>query len=317
MAITAESGDYLIVSGINKPILVKCIEFSKKNCSGYLDVPSKSDDSKSVSFAAKEIIANLGKYPRAGSAFGVKVEPLIRTIKDKRFKEIRIYQKMKDERLDSMMDQLKVFWDVIKQAGHRAPYELEIRNPQGKYQGYYKHLPKAERDILCLKPEGEMPDFQYIAFHEHGHGVWFRRINDKVKTKWIKCYHNYVLLQDADEDTLNQIVDDLHAQGSLRDYLKDAEEETKLIINACIKHVGQVHNISKFHLEKLLNLQEDIGDYWPTFVEFSEKQVAISDYSRKSPEEFFAEAYAFHQMGRPLPQKVDKLLNSTLASLIK
>jgi hypothetical protein len=36
---------------------------------------------------------------------------------------------------------------------------------------------------------------------------------------------------------------------------------------------------------------------------------------RKSPEELFAESYAFHMLGRTLPKKVSHLIENTLAKL--
>lgn len=314
------TGEFLIVKSVGSRArnqLVKFLEADGKECKGMLDVPSKEDDSKSVEFLSKDIIANLGRYPTAGSVFGVKIEPLLRTIKDKRFGEIRIYQKMKDEHLERLMHELKTFYSLIKQRGqHKIPYHIEVRNPQGKYQGYYKFLPKAEQDILCVKPEDDLSGLQYILGHEHGHGIYNRRCTARTRNNWVKLYHSFVALSEVGEDDLAVILDEIHSAGRIGDYLKDADEETKEIVKACLRYINQVHGLSKFHLDTALSIQDSLEPYWPvTPLDFSSKEIAITDYARKSPEEFFAEAYVFGFLGRPLPKKVDHLLTSTLAKL--
>ena len=313
-------GEFIIVKGVgntSRPKLVKCLEVHGKQCTGYLDVPSTDDDSKSVTFDLRDVITNLGKYPQAGSVYGVKIEPLLKVFKDKRFGEIRVYQKMKDDLVDRLMNELDIFYSNIKSQGHhKIPYHLEVRNPVGKYAGFYRYLPKAEQDILCIKPQQNLEGLQYILLHEHGHGVFFRRCNSRTRNKWIKLYHTFVALSGATEDDLTQILEEIHSVGSIGDYLKDADDETRAIVKACLRYISQVHGLGKHHLENALSIQDKLDDYWPvTALDFSQKELVISDYSRKSPEEFFAEAYSFSLLGRPLAKKVDSLLIYTLSKL--
>lgn len=315
-------GEYLIVGGFaqsSRNKLVKYLEKQKDNHIGILDIPSKDDDSTTVSFLTSDIVANLGKYPKAGSIYGVKVEPLIRVIKDKRFKEIRIYQKFTEDQYDHLSEELKIFYSILKENGHTGiPYHIEVRNPQGSYTGYYKYLPKAEQDILCIKPEKNLEGIQYILGHEHGHAIYNRRTNTKTKNSWIKLYHSFVSVSEATEDDLEQILNEIYSAGSLKDYLKDTDETTKCIVRACLAYIKDVHKLDKHHLETALSIKEKIDDYWPISpLNFSERELVISEYSKKSPEEFFAEAYAFWLAERPLPKKIDNHLNSTLAKLVR
>ncbi len=316
------AGEYVLVKGIgnsDKPKLVKFLEQDGKECTGYLDIPLKEDDSKTASFLISDVICNLGKYPKAGQLYGVKIEPLRKTINHKYFGEIRIYHKLDDEKVERLLHELKLFYSYLKQHGHLGiGYDIEVRNPQGKYEGYYKYMPKADRDILCVKPESGLEGMQQILSHEHGHGMWHHRLTARLRNRWIKLYHTYVALMEATEDDLQQILDEIIAMGSIGDYLKDAEPDTKDIIKACLRYIGQVHGLNKHHLETALSIQESIEDYWPTSsIDFSTKEVIITDYARKSPEELFAETYSFWFLNRPLPKKVDNLLNDTLSKLVK
>lgn len=313
-------GDYLIVKGVGKTLrkqLVKYLESEGKECKGLLDLPSKEDESRTISFLPKEVIANLGRYPSAGSVFGVRVEPLLRTIQDKRFGEIRIYQKFKDDQLDRLMAEIKTFYSIIKEQGHnKIPYHLEVRNPQGKYQGYYRYLPKADQDILCIKPEANLESLQYILFHEHGHAIYNRRCNARTRNNWVKLYHSFVALTEATEEDLAAILAELQSVGHIGDYLKDAEDETKEIVRASLRYISHVHGVSKHHLDTAMSIQDSIEPYWPvTPLDFSTKDTVVSEYGRRSPEELHSEAYAFHMLDRPLPKKVDALLTATLSKL--
>jgi hypothetical protein len=315
-----QPGEFVLVQGVGntlRPRLVKFLQQDGKECTGYLDIPNKEDDSKSISFELRDIVANIGKYPKAGSIYGVKIEPLIRTIKDKQFKEIRVYQKLKDEQLDRLLNELKDFYSDVKQKGHhKIPYHIEVRNPQGKYAGYYKYLPKAEFDILCIKPEKNLEGLQYLLSHEHAHGLYWRRCNARTRNSWVKMYHKYIALSEASEEDLSSILEEIQGVGHIGDYLKEADEETKAIVKACLRYIGQVHGIGKHHLDTALSLQESIEEYWPTSsLDFSEKEIIVSDYARKNPEELFAEASAFNFLGRPLPKKVQTLLDRTYATL--
>ncbi len=313
-------GEFCIVKGIgnsSRPKLVKLISMEGKECTGYLDVPSKDDDSKTVEFLSKEIVANLGKFPSAGQAFGVKIEPLLKTIKSKTYGEIRIYQKLKDDQIERLQHELKTFHSIIKEKGqHKVPYSLEVRNPKGKYQGYYKHLPKEDQDILCIMPEKNMEGLQYLLAHEHAHGLYNRRCTARTRNNWVKLFHSFVALTEATEEDLSSILEEIHALGNLTDYIREAEEETRNIVKACLRYISQVHGLSKYHLDTALSIQDSIEPYWPiTALDFSEKAIAVTEYARKSPDELMAEAYAFDFLGRPLPKKVQSLVDKTLSSL--
>lgn len=315
-------GEFVLVKGLgntDRPKLVKCSDLDGRDAHGVLDIPNKDDDSKSVSFDVRDIVANLGKYPRAGSVFGVKIEPLLKTVKDKRFGEIRIYQKLNEDQLDRLMFELKTFYSELKHKGHTGiPYQIEIRNPQGKYQGYYKYLPKSDYDILCAKPDANMEGLQYIFSHEHAHGIWGRRFNARQRNRWIKLYHQYVALSEASEDDLQQIMEEIQGVGNISEYLRDADDETRSIVKACLRYINQVHGLSKHHLDTALSIQESLEDYWPvTPLDFSQKEIAVTDYATKSPEELFAESYAFWYMKRPLPKKADSLLTDSLSKLTR
>jgi hypothetical protein len=127
-------------------------------------------------------------------------------------------------------------------------------------------------------------------------------------------FHDYITLQEVLEEELTAILDGVTSATSIRDYLKDTPDDGPLIKDI-LKHIQRVHGLNKSHLELALNNSESIEIYWPTAIELSSKETAISDYSMKSPEEFFAEAFAFHICGRKIPKKIQALLDSTLSTM--
>src|SRR5690606_22737552 len=89
------------------------------------------------------------------------------------------------------------------------------------------------------------------------------------------------------------------------------------ILKACLKHIKSLHGIDRKHLDTLLRFGHDIDEYWPSYVEFAEKNVIVSSYAGTKPEELFAEAFAFWFTGKSLPKEVKKLLDRSLAQLVR
>jgi hypothetical protein len=195
--------------------------------------------------------------------------------------------------------------------------ELEVRQPQGKYAGMYKHRPKGDTDILIIKPDLTMDGLEYLIHHEYAHGIWYRMMTPKMRLSWVRLYHKYITLQEIKEKELQDILADLEASGSVGGFLREAEENTKAQVKEVLKHILNVHGLNKSHLEMMLENDESISEYWPSSIEMSEKETCITEYARKSPEEFFAEAIAHKFTGRMLPKRVEELYEKTMSRLAK
>lgn len=320
----AEKGDYCLVKAgaSNAKELIRILTEDAGKYSGKLDRPKKSDDGSgdtvTLEFGRKDIICNFGKSPSPGAAYGVKVEPLLKTEPDPYWGEIRIYKKMEEVETLAVMDQLKTFKLALKEKRHRIVKPLlELRAPSGKMAGRYKYRPKEEQDILTAMVPEDKTDFQYVLAHEYAHGLWFRSLTKQSRLRWVKLYHEYITLLDSDERDLEKLLDEVHTAKSISAGLRAVDDDEKLLFKECIKHISRVHGLNKTHLDMMLDADDSLTDLWPQQIELSEKEVLVSDYARKSPEELWAEAYSFWFIGRKLPKVVQALVEKTLTRLIK
>lgn len=322
-----EKGDFLVTQIEGKKQLVKVIDPSDKtkiiglsqrmtrNAEGEYEKRTKVD------FKAKEIVVNLGKSPLPGKVYGVNIEPLFRKEDTNICGEILFFVDFDDKQVAKTKNALIKAYKELK-AKNLLIFDatVEIRAAEGKYAGWYKHLPKGPLDILCVKPNFDTmkdSDLRYVILHESAHGIWYRGLSKKSIAKWIQMYEKHMALSECDEDALKEFLDEIKDAGSIRDYLKSAEEEQKLSVKAALKHIKAVHSINAQHLDSLLRQNEPIDEYWPSFVEFSEKNFIISEYAATEPEEFFAEAFAYWITGKKLPKDVQKLLDISLSGVTR
>lgn len=310
-------GDYVILD-VAKPLLAKVVH-AEKPYKAILERDREAQESKliPVEFRLAEVIANLGKSPRAGSVHGVKVEPLFRTEESKFFPAIRIYQDMSDERYAEFRKEMIVFIKTLKARNLQGPQiELEVRPVAGKYAGYYKFRPKMETDIMCVRPSEALEGMQHIFFHEYGHAVQSRMVPRPIWVKWIRKYHDHVSVTSIDDAELEQLREDIEGAKHFGDYLKECVDESKPVVKACLKYIQQVHGLNKRHLETMMSQEQSLGEVWPSAIELSDKDMVVSDYAEKSPEEFFAECFAFTLLGRKLPPDLATLIQRTLSQLV-
>lgn len=312
--------DYLVLkTSANKPILVRCLAEGKT----YKGIDEKDyvdgKTTTTLEFSRKDVIVNLGPNPTYGSVYGINVEPLKKRIPSGNWNEIRFFRNFDDSQCKVFMKHLNTFRKKLQAKGYwGVPTEVEVRPPKGKYAGMYKHNGKAEFDKLIVRPDEDFTEIEYILAHEYAHGIMFRLMLPKMRSRWIRLYHEYLVLTKVKNSDLIAIREDIEQQGSFRSFLSQCSDEDKLIVKACLKNVQQIHGLAKDNLDFLLSVGETLTDCWPaTSIELSEKEVAITDYAMKSYEEFFAEAFSHHFVGKKLPKKVEALLVSTLSKLNK
>lgn len=317
-----QQGSYVILKlSDNKPQLARCTFADGGTYKGVLEKEKEKDEKSPpvIKFEKEDVMAVLGKRPKVGSVYGLKIEPLVRREHLRFWGDSRIYNWFDDDQFKMLKAGLDNAYKKLKQLGVAGYFkvELEIRQPQGKYAGMYKHRPKAEVDIMILKPELAMEDLEYVTFHEYAHGIWYRMLTPKIRLLWVKLYHKYIHLQEVKEKELQEILGEVESAGSVRGFMREAEDVTKGQLKEVLKHILNVHGLNVSHLEMLLENEESIAEYWPSIIEMSEKETCITEYARKSPEEFFAEAIAHKFSGRILPRKVEELYEKTMSRLAK
>lgn len=316
-----QQGAYVILKLSNKPELARCTVADGDSYKAVLEKEKDKDEKhpSAVNFSKTDVMAILGKKPKVGSVYGLKIEPLIRRASFKGFSYVRIYNWFDDEQMRLLEEGLEDAYEQLKKlrVTGQFKFELEVRQPQGKFAGMYKYRPKAETDIIIVKPELTMEGLDYIVFHEYAHGIWYRMMTPKMRLWWVKLYHEYIKLQQIKEAELKSILGEVESSEGIRSFQREADDETKVQLKEVVKHIMNVHSLSINHLEMMLENGESIAEYWPTSLEMSEKEEAITDYAKKSPEEFFAEAIAHKFSGRKLPKKVEELYSKTMSRLVK
>ncbi len=317
-----KKGDFVVIDQ-GKNVLVKVIaiegkEFRALNQAMKRNTEGKYEKKLPTVFRKRDVVVNLGPSPRPGKVYGVKIEPLYRKEQsdDARFLFFVDYDDKLVARTVKAVS--RAYADMKKARLNGIPAEIEVRNPEGKYSGWYHFLPRADHDVLCIKPNYEMMqpiDLDYVIKHEYGHGVWFRRLPSRVMARWVAAYDKHMALSSADAKDLDEVLAEVISAGGVRDFLRGADEETTQILKACLRHIRSVHGIDSKHLDLLILDGNDLTSYWPTYVQYSERNVMVSEYARKSPEELFAEAFAFKFTGKSLPKHIDKLMTMSLAKL--
>lgn len=316
------AGSYVILKlANNKPELIRCTVADGNEFKGVVE-KEKEVDGKSatvLTFEKNDVMAVIGKKPKVGKVYGLNIEPLVRREHYRFWGDARIYNWFDDEQSKLLKAALEEAYHVLKKLRVAGPFkvELEVRQPQGKFAGMYKHRPKADTDILIIKPEKAMEDLRYIIFHEYAHGIWYRMMTPKMRLSWVKMYHKYITLQEIKSKELKDILGEVESLGSIRAFMRECDEDTKLQLKEIVKHITNIHSLSVSHLEMLMEDGESLSEYWPSNIEMSEKEVAITDYARKSPEEFFAEAIAHKFSDRKLPKAIEELYAKTMSRLVK
>lgn len=317
--------DFAVVELEGKNLLVKVAATEGKSYIGSTQRMSRRSDGtyetrKKITFRRKDVLVNLGPSPKNGKVYGVTVEPLRERVETNTCGEILVFAKLDSKELSRVKTALVKSYKFLDKKGLlKVQPALEIRPPSGKYSGTYQVFPKATSDLLVLYPNFETMDDDYLRYailHEYGHALWFRCLSDRSIASWIQLYAKHTALNACDEDDLSSMLEEIVSAGSIKDFLRSADdEETKLQVKAILRHIKNLHSITQKHLDKLLRLNEDISSYWPSFVEFSEKNFIISEYAATEVEEFFAEAFSFALTGKKLPKDVKKLLDKSLNRL--
>ena len=314
-------GEYIVVALTPaKNVLARVVKVDKdkKKYQAVLEKDAIDGQAAPFDFNPKEIVASLGRAPKPGSVYGVSVEPLRERIDHSFWGEIRIFAELDGHQRKNLRISLKQVKEKLQKLRMpQLPLITEIRAQKGSMLGYYKHKPKSEFDILCAKVDDTVSEMDYIVSHEYAHGIWFRHMTPKQRMSWVRMYHDALTLNDVAPKELKSILEDLKQNGDLRSYWQECDEETQNILKAVFRHIKQVHAIDRKHFELALMVGDDISVYWPKSVELSEKNILLTEYARKSPEELFAEAFALQFSGKKLPSKIHDLLDKHMRTLVK
>lgn len=324
MAIPVQKDDYVLLNlGRPKPVLA--LVLTKRQA--YLDSGAEKDDDgkNNVNYTPEQVVANLGPDPKIGQAFGVKVEPYIKSFEYRGWGNIHLFRKLDQLERKALKSGLNRTEKLLKskKLWKTMPIDIYVRPKKGKYAGHYTFRKAKDgtiSDSITIHAETlKDPKYNtYIFTHEIGHAIWFRFVPKHIQAKWLKLYAKRVKVTKTSEKDLKDLLDSvLGYSGTLRDYTKEmADEDDIVLIKEVYSYISKKHRISKEDVDLLM--EEDrskLKALWPSHAELSEARTDVTEYAMTNVREFFAEAFAYHVTGKVLPQDVTKALSVTFKKL--
>ena len=329
--LSVEKDDYVIVTDITakkfKGRLVRVTRNNKGSCRGVLVTTKMEDDEelKNVEFGTSDVLAVLGQDPPFGTAYNCKIEIPHGTAKTK-FGTMHYWRNLKRDDRVRIEKMLALIYPRMKKDKILLgkDIDLTIREPAGTMIGHYKRYNKDDRrDELCIQQKAydkktlPLSELKYIFCHEYGHGLWFTRMTPELQGEWIKAYSRNVTLSRVKSDRVDKLRAELLETGKVNDFAKQLDDEDKETFKECMKYVKRLHSIMPRHVNALLVDGSDLVDYWPkNGVSLQHKQIVVSEYGMKSPDEFWCEAFAqWYADTKVLPKSVEKLMLKTMKEL--
>lgn len=316
-----QKDSYIIVRVGSKHKLALAINPERGRC--VIDETLADDEPQHVEFDENNLVANLGLKPKpGGSAFGVKIEPYVSSTESK-YGPLHFFRELNDREKKSLKKALRSTYDKMLENNLNVfPFSMMKFLPKrGKYAGCYKYRRKMSDvwDSVELHPETleDAKYNEYVLFHEYGHAVWYKMITSSYKAKWIKLYHKRLELTSILKDRLEPMLDELlQFSGNLKDFYKDLDDEDRLVFREVLSHYKRYHKLDGYSLD-ILHIEdtEKFASMWPKRTTIVEGRPDLGDYSLQKPEEFWAEAFAFHMTGRQMPKDITKAMEKTLKVL--
>lgn len=290
---------------------------------GHLD-SNRAYNPQQGEFNKKNIVAILGEKPVAGNAYGCLIEPYLQTLVHPDWGNVHWHVSMPKadklalkSALDSVAKTLKK--EKLFSFVSAGSLELEVRPPKGKYTGMYHFVNKNNEalDKMVLRPKMGVP-MNYVIAHESGHGVWYRLLSKRQQARWISLYKSYTKIKDFEPHHLRKLRDSYLADSvPINDFRGQLEEDQVLLFDNLISTLCGNTRLTRRHLDTLAEtgLLDTIKELWPVHVDDSDFEIAVTEYGTKSPEEFFAEAFAFWLLKNKLPKRIQAVMDKTVANL--
>lgn len=319
-AMPIEKDSYILVRVGSKHKLALAINPERGRA--VIDETLADDEPQHIEFDENNLVCNLGTKPKAGTAFGVRIEPYVSTVSSK-YGPMHFFRELNDLEKKAFKRALRRTYDgMLEQNLNVFPFsQMKITPKRGKYAGMYMFRRKQSEvwDAVVLHPESfeDTKHNEYLLYHEYGHAVWYKMIPANYKARWIKLYHKRLELLNILKDRLEPMLDELlKFAGSLRDFYKELEEEDRHVFREVMSHYKRYHKMDSYSMDILHTEDtEKFASMWPKRATLVEARPDLTEYSMTKPEEFWAEAFAFHMQGRKMPKDITKTMEKTLTAL--
>lgn len=342
MGIRVETGDYVVCTyqgkadDSPKPYLIKTASVAEGEVSGRQETKDVHRNPTTLTFKARDVVANLGRKPLDGKVFGFDLASRYRGSVDlhEAFPTIHVYaggvSKSSREALLKSMDytatRLQSLGLTFLLEGDAT--EWLVHPKRGKYAGYYRHSSNPENHPHMISvslgadfyEEDSKAPFAYVLAHELGHALHFQHFTrdafPKKNASWLNLYLSSVPFQAVTKEDRIRLFKSLVQYGSLREWeVKTSIEEDSAMMKVVLRDMHLASRMRPRDVDVMLSAEdhENLRGLWPTLP--SGKTVPepiLTDYATKNVQELFAESFAFYLLGKKLPHSVSKLLESTL-----
>jgi hypothetical protein len=314
-----KTGDYVLASIDNKKKLVHVTGVGDGKFNGVLD-HNRAYAPENVKYKLSSVVANLGPDPAPGAAYGCLIEPYRRSFSYKDWGDIHTHVKADkaiQEAIRAGLDKTYAILKKYKLTGF-LPIDIEIRPKKGVHAGSWTRSKKDKRSLMILRSREDcIAMYPQLVMHEAAHGIWYNCVPLAYKAKWIKLYHSYLRFSNITVKDLESIKDSFFDQPQpVREFQGQLEEEDAFLFKKVLDWIKDNHRMTTRHLDEIVlsGETEFLEKLWPTYeMLVTDCEVVISDYARKSVEEFFAEAVSFHLMSKiKLPKKIVTAVEKTL-----
>lgn len=267
----------------------------------------------------------LTRTPQFGTAYGVKVEPLLRSERLSKWGLIHYFRDLTNsEHLMLVEAYARAYRLLVRKYNLQQlllPITIEVRQNSGNISGSWSVAKGDTTGTMRLFPKSfielKCNGIVQLIVHELGHPLWSNYLPDRIKAKWVRMYHSSLELLEFSLEDVAALRRDFITSGDLPSvYRKALTEENQPLFDACLAWIGSNHYLIGPFLDLLVADGEDLKQFWPrTKLHLAELQDLVSEYAKKNPCEMWCEALSLFATKQPLPSKVRDLVVRSLKSI--
>jgi hypothetical protein len=322
--IPVNKDDYIIVRQGSKKYL--CLAHNPERNKAVFDASFAEEEVRYADYDEDTLLANLGPKPPVGtSAFGVKIEPYVKTT-ELPIGTVYHFRRMKKAEGKAFRAAVKKTYKKMMDANLDVfPFTSTYIYPKrGKYSGMYSYSVRISEvsDKLTLFPETfeDQKWNEYMLFHEYGHAVWYKMLDNRVRAKWIKLYQKRMELTIGLKDNLANLLDDfLKSDEPIKSYKRMLEDHEQLVFGEAVAYIKRYYKLDENAID-ILRIEDAtrFAEMWPKRTVIIENiKEDPSKYAMTKPEELFAETFAFYMKGNTISSDLKKLMDNTLRRAIR
>ena len=284
----------------------------------------------------KDIILNLGKYPKPGKVYGFDLAQLYLGSKEhKAFGELHFFTNPEEKAVASLWSALDNVHDKLRKHGLSGLLELpctfEVVPKHGKYAGVYMHSKNLDKVPSRLKisvgddvlETASIGNYTYIMAHELGHLAHFQCLADypKLNAQWVELFSSTIAPSYVEAERCMEIGKTLLAntEMGLRGFQSEADEETRSDLKLILKWLKEMKGVTSKEVDLLLQADTKSATkafkaIWPQIDILSKGlRPVITEYATVNYRETFAESFAFYLCNKKLPERVTELIEKSFS----